>query len=329
VGEGTAEQFLTEVEQLLQDLIARRSGVVCDAAAQSVTAGGKRLRPLLVWAARPANVRADDPVWRRGAVGAAAAVELVHTATLIHDDVLDGALHRRGKPTVVAAHGTDAAVAAGDLLFALAFTALVELREPCGDAMALDMVTRLAAAARSLAEGEALQDAQCRDATLTEADYARRCGGKTGVLFGAALALGAVAGSGERTDIDALHDFGTDVGIAFQIADDILDLADAAAAPALGKQPGADLRDGTITLPMIHALRSDPALAEVLSKPISEGRVAAVAAGIRATGACEQAREDAVTLVASARTRAAQRLRDRYNLPALDLVADQAVHRLS
>jgi octaprenyl-diphosphate synthase len=217
-------------------------------------------------------------------------------------------------------------VAAGDLLFARAFRTLVDLRADAGDALATAAVQRLARAARSLAEGEALQADQLRDVDLDEDAYLERCRGKTGVLFGAALALGGLAGGASDAECAALHRFGTDVGTAFQVADDILDLADEAQAETLGKLPHADLRDGTITLPMIYAMRADAALRGLLAGVVEQP--AAVARRVRESGGIEQARTRAEELLVQARASVAT-LGSRFALDTLDLVADQAVHRLS
>lgn len=256
--------FLRLVESHMLELVGTDGGAVPQAAREAIQAGGKRLRPLLVLAgrpmhvARPASARVDP--WVR----AAAAVELVHTASLVHDDVLDRADVRRGMPTVASAHGRHVAVAVGDLLFSLAFASLVRLREDVGDAVARSAVSTLARVARTLAEGEALQASQANDVALDVAEYFLRCEQKTGVLFAAALELGAMLGAASAHDAEVLRRFGMQVGVAFQLADDILDCLPATASASLGKIPGADVRDGTMTLPLLLAAARSQTVKEAL-----------------------------------------------------------------
>lgn len=316
--------FLDLVEQHLTASLEGHSGAVAESARRSITAGGKRMRPLLVWAGRPRSAPFD--AWQQVAIRAAAAVELVHTATLIHDDVLDRADERRGQPTVLASAGRHVAVAAGDLLFASAFATLAKTDTHLGTDRAVELVHALAIACRTLAQGEALQAEQVRDVTIDEHAYLERCRMKTGVLFGVSLALGALAGDASRERSGRLMRFGTEVGTAFQVADDILDLAPAVEAARLGKLPHADIRDGTITLPMIYALETDPGLAELLQSPGPD--TATTAARIRATGSCELASARARSIVQAARD-AVDGLDDDFDLEALDVISLQAIDRLS
>jgi geranylgeranyl pyrophosphate synthase len=269
------ERYLALLEERLEESVAAYPGRLGDIAAETLTAGGKRLRPLLVFLSTPHEEReAERPI------AGGAAVELVHMATLVHDDLLDGAEVRRGRPTVWAAHGEAAAKAAGDYLFARAFGQLAETN----DAEALSI---LAEAALALARGEAMQRRQAFRPDTSVEEYLARCSLKTGKLFEAACLLG---GNGS-----VLGPFGLALGVAFQITDDILDCT--GDYRATGKAGGVDLRDGTPTLPLLIAARRDPEIRRALSgEPVSDAleRVAA-------TGALEEAREVACAYAADAR----------------------------
>jgi geranylgeranyl pyrophosphate synthase len=297
--------LLARVEERLLAIAADSGEVLSDHATGTMTAGGKRLRPLLVVLAAGGT---DGPGVVRGAV----AVELVHAATLVHDDILDAAALRRGRPTVVASGGRDLAIATGDLLFSKAFTELL----PSG----VEAVRALGEAGSALAEGELLQRADAFDATVPVERYLRRCELKTACLFVAACRLGALeAGNG-----DALSPFARDIGLAFQILDDVLDVS--GPAERTGKHRGTDLLDGTVTLPFILARESDPSLEAPagMTPEVAEELCDRIAA----TGALDAARERALGLVARAKASlpdglpAAQRR-------ALDLVADSVVARYS
>jgi geranylgeranyl pyrophosphate synthase len=284
------DRYLALLEERLEETVSVYPGQLRDIAAETLTAGGKRLRPLLVFLSTPAAERGS-----LRAVAGGAAVELVHMATLVHDDLLDGADVRRGRPTVWAEHGDGAAKAAGDYLFARAFAQLAETNDSAGLAV-------LADAALALARGEALQRRQafCPDTSVEE--YLARCSLKTGKLFEAACLLG---GNG-RT----LGPFGLALGVAFQITDDILDCA--GDLGSTGKAPGVDLRDGTPTLPLILAARRDGEVRRALAgEPVPDAleRVAG-------TGALEESREIAFSYAERARA-ALDGEPDRRSLEAL------------
>jgi geranylgeranyl pyrophosphate synthase len=269
------ERYLQLLEERLESTVAAYPGRLGGIGAETLAAGGKRLRPLLVFLATPQDERASDR-----AVAGGAAVELVHMATLVHDDLLDGADLRRGRPTVWAEHGESAAKAAGDYLFARAFAQLAHT----GDH---DSVAVLAEAALALARGEALQRRQAFRPETSDDDYLARCSLKTGKLFEAACVLG---GNGRR-----LGAFGLSLGIAFQIADDILDCT--GDYHATGKAGGVDLKDGTPTLPLLLAARRDP----VVWRALAGERVPDALDRVAATGALEDAREVALDYAAQAR----------------------------
>jgi geranylgeranyl pyrophosphate synthase len=252
--------YLEEVEERLEHAVGRFPGRAAEAGAEALE-GGKRLRPLLVFLATP--ITADPPV----AVGAA--VELVHMATLVHDDLIDGAELRHGRATVWSVHGAAVTVATGDYLFARAFAELART----GDVSATGV---LAEAAVSLSRGEALQRRQARDPETSIESYLERCALKTGKLFEAACRL--AGGSGP---------FGLALGIAFQIADDILDCT--GDAEDTGKVPGTDLREGTPTLPLILAARED----EVVRAALMGGSLDGALVRVAQTSALRQSREAA------------------------------------
>jgi geranylgeranyl pyrophosphate synthase len=298
--------LLARVEQRLREIAADNGPVLSAHATGTMTAGGKRLRPLLVVLAAGGT---DGPGVVRGAV----AVELVHAATLVHDDVLDAAALRRGRPTVVAAGGRDLAIATGDALFSRAFTELL----PSG----VEAVRALGEAGSALAEGELMQRADAFDATIGVERYMHRCELKTACLFVAACRLGSLE-SGD--DAAALAPFARDVGLAFQVLDDVLDVS--GPAERTGKHRGTDLLDGTVTLPFILARERDPSLEARPGMTIEEAD--AICDRIAATGALDDAKARALDLVARAKASLPEGLPGAQRR-ALDLVADSVVARYS
>ncbi len=278
----------------------------------TLAAGGKRLRPLLVFLC--AGGRESDEV-----VAAGAAVELVHMAALVHDDVLDRAALRRGRPTVYEAAGRGAATATGDLLFARAFGELADT----GHAEA---IRALSTAASALVDGELMQRADAWRVDVSEERYARRCTLKTARLFGAACRMGGLLGDGAGAGADALGAYGERIGLAFQIFDDVLDVA--GPAERTGKRRGADLLDGTVTLPLIRARGTDERLARLdlrsVTEPADAERVCDL---IAATGALEDARDEALRHVEAAKATLDELPLDGSRRAALALVADGVVER--
>ncbi|HYZ78618.1 MAG TPA: polyprenyl synthetase family protein [Gaiellaceae bacterium] len=264
------DTYLEELEDRLEAAVASHRGVVAAVGAESLQAGGKRLRPLLVFLAAPPGTRPT--------VAAAAAVELVHMATLVHDDLIDGAAFRRGRVSAWQAFGPAAARAAGDYLFARAFAELTSTGDPRA-------VSILAGAALCLARGEALQRSQTHDPDTTIDAYLERCALKTGKLFEAACLLG---GGG-------LGAFGLALGIAFQIVDDVLDCS--GETIETGKVAGTDLREGTPTLPLLLAARQD----EVVRRALAGGPLDGALVRVAATDALERSRELALEYAFRAR----------------------------
>lgn len=265
------DDYLAGLEERLQATVASHPGTVAEAGAQSLAAGGKRLRPLLVFLTAP-----DEPP-----LAAGVAIELVHMASLVHDDLIDHAALRRGKATAWKTHGAVGAQATGDYLFARAFAELAGSGDEQG-------VQILADAALSLVRGEALQHAQAHRPDTTVDDYLRRCSLKTAELFRAACLLGSRD--------PRLGRFGHALGIAFQITDDILDCT--GSTIETGKVAGNDLREGTPTLPLLLAARED----EVVRAALAGGPLDGALIRVAATGALEGAREVALRYAAEARS---------------------------
>jgi len=264
------DEYLAEVELELESSVARYPGLVAEVGASALAAGGKRLRPALAFLSSSPE---DSPP-----LAAGVAVELVHMATLVHDDLIDGAAVRRGRAAAWTEHGEAAAKAAGDYLFARAFSVLAATGDVGGVAV-------LADAALALARGEAMQRRQQHDPDISVDDYLERCSLKTGKLFEASCVLGG--GSGE---------YGRLLGIAFQIADDVLDCS--GETIETGKVPGTDLRDGTPTLPLLLAAREDPVVRAALAGGSRAGALVRVAA----SGALDRSRELALHYASQARS---------------------------
>jgi geranylgeranyl pyrophosphate synthase len=304
--------ILYRVEERMVALASGHGHVLAHHARGTISAGGKRLRPLLVCLASSVPVAESDDLVR-----AAVAVELIHAATLVHDDVLDGSSLRRGRPTVFATGGRLMATATGDLLFSRAFAELAA-------GGALDPVRVLSRAVSGLAAGELMQREDAWRADVTVERYLERCRMKTAVLFRGACELGALCGGARQTA--ALGSFGEAIGLAFQLLDDILDVT--GPAERTGKPRGTDLLDGTVTLPLIVARTRDPELASLDLRSVRSAEGAAgVCDAIAATGALEAARERALDLVAAAK--ASLPLLDGRQRAALELVADGVVERYS
>jgi geranylgeranyl pyrophosphate synthase len=300
--------LLARVEQRLAELAAGHGETLAEHAGATIAAGGKRLRPLLVFLAA---ADADGA----GLVRAATAVELVHSATLVHDDVLDAAALRRGLPTVWSSAGREAAMATGDLLFARAFAELARNES-------VEEIRVLSDASCALAEGELRQRADAWDADVPVERYLKRCELKTARLFEAACRLGALESGGAP---DGLGAFGRRIGLAFQLLDDVLDVS--GPASRTGKRRGTDLLDGTVTLPYILARERDPELAALDPREIRDPEAAErVCDRIEATGALDEARRRALEIVDDAKDRLGADLPPRQRT-ALELVANGVVAR--
>ncbi|MCY4087385.1 MAG: polyprenyl synthetase family protein [Actinomycetia bacterium] len=290
------ECYLERLEARLEAAVASHPGLLAHVAAESLAAGGKRLRPALTYLTVAERYRDDDRC-----VSAGAAVELVHMASLVHDDMLDKADLRRGQPTIWVAYGRETAKGVGDYLFACAFAELARTRD-------MGSLQALADATLALVRGEALQRRQAFDPDTEVEAYLLRASLKTGKLFEAACVLGGGVGLGA---------FGEALGIAFQITDDILDCT--GDFDTTGKAAGVDLRDGTPTLPLILAARKDSAVACALAGQHIEDALERVAL----TGALDESR--VVARDYADRARAA--LHGRPNIEPLEALAYAVVDR--
>ena len=295
---------LAQTEARLTEIAASHGATLADYAGATLAAGGKRLRPTLVFVCGGDG----DELLR-----AATAVELLHMATLVHDDVLDRATLRRGQPTVYARGGAAAATATGDLLFSRAFAELV----PTGSA---DAIRVLSSASSALARGELMQREDAWSDTVTRERYLERCELKTARLFEASCRLGSILGEPGQPDLGA---FGTQIGVAFQIFDDVLDVS--GPTERTGKPRGTDLLDGTVTLPLILARERDPSLRELRVRDSAEAEE--VCDRIAATGALEEAREEALTHVGAAKDLLNQVVLVGRRREILDRIAEEVVER--
>jgi octaprenyl-diphosphate synthase len=232
---------MAAVDALIRDRLQSPVALIPALAEHLISAGGKRLRPLLTVAAgRLCGARGDSHL------KLAAAVEFIHTATLLHDDVVDGSSLRRGKTAAHLIWGGASSVLVGDFLFARAFELMVET----GSLRALQI---LAKASRVIAEGEVLQLTRAHDLNLNQETYLEIIRGKTAELFAAAAEAGAVVSGVSDRQVAALNDYGLKLGLAFQLTDDALDYG--GASEVLGKNAGDDFREGKVTLPLLLAIK--------------------------------------------------------------------------
>jgi geranylgeranyl pyrophosphate synthase len=317
-GDGLRD-LMVRTELHLERVTSHAGAPLASHANATVTAGGKRLRPLLVVLAAESAGGPGGPDGEERLVRAAVAVELVHSATLVHDDLIDGARLRRGNPTVAAVAGRRIAVATGDLLFSRAFAELARNQDAA-------QLCALSDASSALAAGELLQREDAYAPHVAVERYLRRCELKTAALFEAACRLGALtAAAGSSALADGLGAFARRIGLAFQMLDDVLDVS--GPVERTGKARGTDLLDGTVTLPLILARERDPRLAAFdLASLDGAEQAEALCERIAATGALNEARERALGVVAKAKAALPAILPgDRSVL--LDLVADAVVER--
>jgi octaprenyl-diphosphate synthase len=317
----SAIQALAAADMAAVDaLIRRRLGsdvaLVNQVAEHIVAAGGKRLRPmLLLLAARALGHSGAD------AHQLAAVIEFIHTATLLHDDVVDESDLRRGRKTANALFGNAASVLVGDFLYSRSFQLMVELER-------LPVMKILADTTNAIAEGEVLQLLHIHNPDTDEPAYLKVIERKTAVLFAAATRIGALLAGADEAVQQRLHDYGMALGYAFQIADDVLDYS--ADEATLGKHLGDDLAEGKATLPLIHAIQhSDAVVRDRLRTIVENGDVGAmpeVLAAIEATGGLEYSRRRAETYATAAEA-ALNGLEDNDAIAALRGLARYAVRR--
>lgn len=282
---------LAVVEKELASVLVSQEDLVTDIGSHLLRAGGKRLRPALyiLCAKNGGSLSVSLPV--------AVAIELIHMATLVHDDVIDGAATRRSLPTANARWGNHVSVLAGDYFFAKAFSLIAADAGP----VALRVLTDAICA---ICEGEISQAGALFNPRQNEAAYLSRIGQKTAGFIAAGCELGALAAGLPKGDVAALRQYGYDIGMAFQITDDILDVT--ASTEQIGKPAGNDLRQGVLTLPVIYALENSPERQELAAmidtKEMSAADVARGIAIVRETDAVEYSYSRVSRYLASARS---------------------------
>ncbi len=271
---------MAAIDRVIREHLHSEVALVRQVADYIISAGGKRLRPALVVLSSRAHGVSDARVHQLAAI-----IEFIHTATLLHDDVVDESALRRGRDTANAAFGNAPAVLVGDFLYSRAFQMMVAI----GSMRVMDV---LADATNTIAEGEVLQLMNCNDPDIDEAAYLQVIRYKTAKLFEASMRLGAVLGGAGAARESAMAAFGMHLGTAFQLVDDVLDYSGDPAST--GKNVGDDLAEGKPTLPLIHAIRHGSAAeAALVRAAIEQGGCAdidAVLAAIRGSGALEYAR---------------------------------------
>jgi octaprenyl-diphosphate synthase len=285
IGAGNHDTELVELELARQLLVDPEA--VATPMRRLVEAGGKRLRPKLVQLTAGIGPR-NEPL---RAAALAAAVELLHNATLIHDDYVDESTHRRGRPTVAAAEGPDRAVAVGDYYFAKATRLIAEIGNP-------EVTSTVAAALEAICASQ-IDDVALRGAFPGDHDsYLRVVRGKTAALFAAACASGAQLSEAGPEVVEALRRYGEHLGVAFQMADDMVDFS-----PSSGKPVGLDIRQRVLSLPLIYAADDrtvGPEVRRLLAGALGDQEVGRVAELVASSDALERVRGEARALVDSA-----------------------------
>ena len=271
------EVDLAAVDSRIVENLESKVPLVRETGEYLVSRGGKRLRPLLALLAARAFGYAG-----RAHVDAAVIIEFIHTATLLHDDVVDRSTMRRGSETVNSIWGDEVGVLVGDFLFSRAFQLMVGVGS-------LPIMRLMADTTNVITEGEVLQLANRHDSDTTEARYLEVVGCKTGKLFEAAARVGAVLADRSEAEERRMADFGAGLGVAYQLVDDVLDYRGSAAA--IGKNVGDDLADGQPTLPLIHAMRAGSgATARMVREAVrtgDAGRLPEIIAAAESTGGIE------------------------------------------
>jgi len=298
------KEDLKLVEEELLGIVASKKGKLAEASLATLKAGGKRLRPILVLLAGTIN---DYDLSKL--MPAAVAVELIHTASLIHDDVLDGADTRRGFPTVNAAWDETIAISTGDYLFGMAFKILSKLNNPY-------FVKIMSEAVLALSVGELYQMKTYHSLNQTVDDYLFKIKNKTAFLFSVACLMGATLSGAKETEIEAMGKYGENLGMAFQIYDDVLDIS--GDKETLGKPIGIDLKDGIVTMPVFFALE-ETTLGEYLQKVVEN------------VNSTEEEIREAISIIES--TSAIERTKDKAKkfieraLESIELITDAGTKR--
>ena len=309
---------MAEVDKLIRQRLASRVALIDQISAYIVNAGGKRIRPRLVLLFAEAFGCSGPERLELAAI-----VEFIHTATLLHDDVVDESALRRGRATANAAFGNAASVLVGDFLYSRAFQMMVSVDR-------MRVLEVLADATNVIAEGEVLQLMNMHDPDLSVEDYLRVIRFKTAKLFEASARLGAVLGEVDAAIEESCAEYGRCLGTAFQLVDDLLDYEGDTAA--LGKNVGDDLREGKPTLPLLLAMeKANAGERELIRHAIEQGeqqRLPEIIAIVRRTGALEATRAAAQQEAEKARQRALALPPTRAREALIDLCV-RSVHRSS
>lgn len=254
------KEDLDKLENSIEELLTTKVTFIKDVVHHIIKSGGKRIRPILVILSSKLCGYEED-----GHLPYAAIVEFIHTATLLHDDVVDNAETRRGSATANTVWGNEASVLVGDFLFSKSFDLMVNGHNE-------DILSVMSRATTDLAEGEILELLKTSDAHTLEEEYFEVIACKTAVLLSAACEIGALLGQVDAGKRRALKDFGFHIGMAFQLTDDLLDYT--SSDSTLGKDAGRDLREGKVTLPLIHALKeANPEEREIVEAGLTKKRV--------------------------------------------------------
>jgi octaprenyl-diphosphate synthase len=304
------EQDFTEVDHLIREQLSSRVPLVEKIADYIVSSGGKRLRPLLVIMTAKALEQSGDQTNKLAAV-----IEFLHTATLLHDDVVDTSDMRRGNPTANEKWGNAPSVLVGDFLYSRSFQMMVELKN-------LQVMDILSNSTCVIAEGEVLQLVNCKNPDTSEEQYMDVIKGKTAMLFEASTHSAAVLSEASVEQEQALKNYGHHLGMAFQLVDDVLDYE--GDADTMGKNVGDDLAEGKPTLPLIHAMREgNEEQAKLIRKAIRKGGledIDAIMNIVKECGSLEYTKEKARIHV--------QLAQDNLSL-LTDTPAKQALHHLA
>lgn len=312
----TIQDHLVVMETELSSIIQTPAALITEMSEHLIKAGGKRLRPALYFLCAKSG-SAEPPEM----LAVATALELIHMATLVHDDVIDEAATRRGLPTANSKWGNQAAVLTGDYLFAKAFSLVAENGTPQMLKILTDIVC-------SMSEGEILQLKSVFDPDQSEADYQLRIGKKTAEFLAASCKLGGMSAGFSEPDVEALQQYGHSLGMAFQLTDDILDITQS--SDTLGKPSGNDLRQGILTAPILYALQSSPYNAElkkmIMLKDMSPANLARGLEIVLSTDAIDYSYRQVQQYLEQARSMLrpsfAADLRDKLSLLA-DLIAER------
>ena len=309
-------QDMAEVDQVIAQRLDSGVPLVGEVARYIISAGGKRLRPVLLLLTCGALSYTGSQRHNLAAV-----VEFIHTATLLHDDVVDESTLRRGRPTANESFGNPASVLVGDFLYSRAFQMMV-------DASSMRVMQVLSDATNVIAEGEVLQLMNMHDASLDEEGYLRVIRSKTAKLFEASARLGAILAGSDASTETACADYGQALGTAFQVIDDVLDYD--GNATEMGKNLGDDLREGKATLPLILAMqRGSATQSKTVREAIESGSVdklTEIVAIVRETGALDGTRE-AAAAEAQRAIDAAMQLPDNRYRAAMITLASQLLSR--